>query len=753
MTRSWSFCDALADWIVQHGRCCLVVATVITCCALTQLHRLQFDDDFRNLFRTTDASANVITAIQNDLTCLVMIDGSPLITPEGLSVMYDVRQALEDKSAVAKITSMLDARQPRRVGKYFLPHFPGADADAERMARAVAETAGHPLLDGQLLSTDQQSTLMFVQLDPALTTRAEIRDAVDAVRSTLTTSLEGTKFRFELSGLPVIRMALANVFTRDQAMFNVGAATVAMIVSAIAYRSAYATLVILLGPMLGVLWSMAAVAWIGEPLSIVNGMIAPLTMAIGLTAAVHMMHHYRRRRQTGATASEAVHSMLQVVAPACGWAALTTMLGFLTLGAARLETVRHFGFLCAMAVALTFLAVLITLPALCSLLRLNFAKSTVANDGDSWLASKLCHVTRRVLMHPARYCVWGSLLTLGMLAVATQLKPAIGISEALPSTGDTTTALQAMEARFGGVLPITLVVQWPESTTGAQVLDAIGAAHTALEGQSFFSQPLSLVSLLQSLPGDSRREQFSELRYVPPEIVTQFFDSGARQSYVLVRSRDVGTHQLEPVIQQLDQQLAELTSAHPGFRFELTEVIVESVRVGNSMISDLARSLLLAVPLIALVMILVFRSWRLGLVSMLPNVFPLAATAACIVLFGWHLRLFTVSLFAIFFGIAVDDTIHIMLRFQREYQRGVSAREAILESMRHVGPAVVTTTIVLSAGISVLMVSQIFGIRRFGILFCCGLCWALVGDLILLPAALGWWYSASENQERPSQGS
>ena len=190
------------------------------------------------------------------------------------------------------------------------------------------------------------------------------------------------------------------------------------------------------------------------------------------------------------------------------------------------------------------------------------------------------------------------------------------------------------------------------------------------------------------------------------------------------------------MIRDIERRLGELELAHQGIEFRLTEVVVEAVRVGNEMINDLANSLLCAVPLIALALIVSFRSFRLGSVSIIPNVFPLAATAACIVLFGWHLRLFTVSLFAIFFGIAVDDTIHILLRFRRELLAGATVRDAILAAMRQVGPAVITTTLVLTAGLSVLLVSEILGIRRFGMLFCVGLCWALVGDLLLLPACL-----------------
>lgn len=749
MTNRSTKWDALAAWMVVHWRRCLLSAGLLTVAALTQVNRIQFDDDFRNLFRTANRAA-AVTDNHNDLTCLLMVYGAPLITSEGLGVVHDLHRQLDQLDGVTNVNSILDARQPRRVGKYFLPHFPGADADAERIERAAQTAAGHPMLDGQLLSAAQDSTLLFVQLAATLDSREQIQRAIEQVRSLVEERLATTPFEFQLTGVPVIRMTLYEVFTSDQWTFNVGATMVAILVSAIAFRSLRATLIILVGPVCGVIWAMATMAVVGEPLSIVNGMVGPLTLAIGLTAAVHMMYHYRRQCAGGAVAGEAAGSTIRIVAPACGWAALTTILGFLTLGIARLETIRHFGFICAAAVALTFLAVLATLPALCVWLQPSFSQAGAEPDAvePSRLEHWLLSVTRHVIDRPRRYCLLGVVLIVATLAVATQLKPAIAISEALPSSGDTLATLRLVEQRFQGALPITLVVQWPATASVAKVIDALVAAHDAMDGERYLSRPLSLVSLLRSLPGETVAQQRGQLRYVPPEITAQFYDSAACQSYIYTRCEDVGTHTLEPVVRDIEDRLRGLEQHHVGFDLQLTGVVIEAVQIGNEMINDLARSLLCAVPLIALVLVLTFRSWRLGTVSIIPNVFPLAATAACIVLFGWNLRLFTVSLFAIFFGIAVDDTIHILLRFRRELTGGATVHDAILEAMQKVGPAVITTTLVLSAGVSVLLLSQIFGIRCFGLLFCCGLFWALVGDLLLLPACLAWVFGGRDEPTR-----
>ena len=192
-------------------------------------------------------------------------------------------------------------------------------------------------------------------------------------------------------------------------------------------------------------------------------------------------------------------STLSVVAPACGWAALTTILGFLTLASARLATIQNFGLLCALAVALTFGAVLLLLPALCSLSGLSFAKkgSPESSAGNNNRLHELwMRFTQRVIQQPGGYCIVGCILIVVMLAMAANLEPAIGISEALPGRGKTLAAWKNVEAKFGGVLPVTLVIQWkPESQQG-EILDVMSAAHQAMEYPDMLSRPLSMMSLL-----------------------------------------------------------------------------------------------------------------------------------------------------------------------------------------------------------------------------------------------------------------
>ena len=201
--------------------------------------------------------------------------------------------------------------------------------------------------------------------------------------------------------------------------------------------------------------------------------------------------------------------------------------------------------------------------------------------------------------------------------------------------------------------------------------------------------------------------------------------------------RDAGFLYYEPAYDALDASLAALSDAYPGFRFDLTGDPVFYGRNLAQVTRDLMRSLALAAAIILAILWFVFRSWRIGALSVFPNAFPLAVTASLLYLVeGGGLELASVCSFTICLGIAVDDTIHFLTRFQHERLLTDDLEEAILRSVRGVGAALVTTTIVLVVGFGVVLTSEIPVNRLFAGMGVATIAAALLGDLVLLPAMM-----------------
>ena len=194
-----------------------------------------------------------------------------------------------------------------------------------------------------------------------------------------------------------------------------------------------------------------------------------------------------------------------------------------------------------------------------------------------------------------------------------------------------------------------------------------------------------------------------------------------------------------PPLARIREGVESIELRRPGTQIWVTGITVVAVDQLNRMIVDLASSLGLAVVVIVGVMMIALRSVRLGLVTVVPNVFPLAVTAAFLVWSGRRLELTSVVVFSVCLGIAVDDTIHFIMRYRRELVVDGDVGEALGRTLSAVGAALLTTTAVLVGGFAVVQLSEIPTMRLFSTLACLALLSALVGDLIFLPALLTWW--------------
>jgi predicted RND superfamily exporter protein len=213
-------------------------------------------------------------------------------------------------------------------------------------------------------------------------------------------------------------------------------------------------------------------------------------------------------------------------------------------------------------------------------------------------------------------------------------------------------------------------------------------------------------------------------------------DPEARMAIVRARVRDAGSRQLETVYADIRTELDALAATHNGWRFDLSGMSVISARNIRQLITDLGGSLLLEVAVIAIILALAFRSPVAGIVSLIPNVFPLAVIAAVLVLTGQSLDPATVIVFNVCLGLAVDDTVHVMAALARNRREGVSIASAMRRAIVETGNPVVLGGLVLGVGFAAVTVSSVPSLAGFGRLACAAIAAATVAELILLPAVL-----------------
>jgi predicted RND superfamily exporter protein len=205
---------------------------------------------------------------------------------------------------------------------------------------------------------------------------------------------------------------------------------------------------------------------------------------------------------------------------------------------------------------------------------------------------------------------------------------------------------------------------------------------------------------------------------------------------VRARIRDIGSRTLERVYDRIDAGLVGLEASHPGWRFQLAGMSVLSARNVRQLVRDLGSSLALEVVVIGTILALAFRSPLAGLVSLIPNIFPLAVIAAVMVATGRHLDPATVIVFNVCLGLAVDDTVHVLTALKRQRRPGLSMESAIRRGVAETGNAIILGGVVLTIGFAAVTVSRVPSLSSFGILACAAVAAATLAELVMLPALL-----------------
>ncbi|MCP3902197.1 MAG: MMPL family transporter [Planctomycetes bacterium] len=693
-----------AIWLDAHPRLAWLAVVAMTALAAFGATRVEFDVNLRNLFRSDDRRMEVLEELyrdfgSDDFDCVVLLRSEDMTAPAAAEAVGEI------------------ARRART-----LPE-----------VETVRTPLAHPAVAARLVSADRRSALILVRLVDTVDYLSYLDGGQCTLRRAVAESVEGTGVTAVLTGVPVIRAEILGTMQREQIRFMSFGSIAGAIIALLLFRSVVATVVVCTGALAGGLWTIGFFGLAGEPINPVNSAIPTLVLVVGLTDAVHLMHEFRVRRRNGTAVRDAARETLRVVGPACALTSLTTAIGFASLAAARIDVIERFGLAAAAGSVLTFAAVVSVVPLL---VRTNLG-------GRAGMARSRHHADGGfigfLLARARPVAVAGVFVTVLLAAASTQLVPSSSLQEGLPGRSPAAGAVRIIDGEFGGLMELIVRVEWDATMTLEHpvVLDTLARVHAVLESEALVGAPFSVLTVLGAVGGDDEpARKVRLLSRAPPGIVKRVVRPDLRRAVVTAPVPDSGTHVHAPVLDRLRTRLEAIDAETPLVKLVLSGTPVAVGRSADFMIEDLAVSLAIAAGVILVVMIVAFRSIVLGLVSLVPNVFPLVSAGALLVVTGRPLTITGVITFVVCLGIAVDDTIHVLTRVRRGVAGGLTVPDAVADALRSVGAALITTTAVLIGGFGTVLFSEMPMLSLFGELCCVALIAALVGDLVILPALL-----------------
>lgn len=673
---------------------------------------------------------------------VLVVQSPQFFTPAGAKAMRHVVDELEKIDYVRSILWM-DRVPILNIFGLPEPLFPRSEASAERFAAAQEKAMKHPLVGGQLLSEDGRTMLLLVTFDMDYIRSNEqctvlLRQAAEKAAA----DFSDVPITFQATGRMPAYITAMESHEANQLKYQLIGYGAIFIMAIILFRGIRAVLIVSLAPIVGVFWTLGFLKFLNLQDNPFNDVILPVLVSlVGLTDGVHLTVQIRKLRASGLTQQEAARNGVQQVGYACMLTSLTTAIGLGSLALAHNVWVQDFGWCSVIGVTLMFVAVVTIIPMVCSTwlgskIHLGHDKSLIDRN-----LTRIGELVEWVLKYPRAVSIVGIAATLVCIGISLTLRPDERRVNSLPEHSEAYQALNHMDHVLGGLEFARVDVNWNTEIgdTAPEILEVISEVDDLLHTEPLIGYPLSIRNLVESLPGDGDYgDRMMMLELLPPQLKRAFLTPEYGHAVVNFRVQDLGIARFGPVFTRLESGLAAIAAKHPEFTVNLEGDAIWRWKNLYQIVVDLAASLGTASLIILIVLSLAYRSWRIGLISLFPNAFPLAVTGAWLVFAGYNLELVSVCAFTVCLGIAVDDTIHFLSRYEEERTKTDDRETAIRRAFTGVGVSLVMTTVVLVAGFSTVAFSDSRDHHIFATMGALTIGFALLGDLIILPALISW---------------
>jgi len=517
------------------------------------------------------------------------------------------------------------------------------------------------------------------------------------------------------------------------------------------FRNLWGIIIPLIILTVGVVWTIAFSLYLGKPLDIMSVMLPTILSVIGLAAIIHFFNHYLNFLRHGFNKEEAIEKSFSEIFPAVFLTCLTTSLGFISLYFTTVPTLKLFGLYTGIGVLLMFVSVILISPGLLYLTPV-FRHKNELNNALKW----------RLGMRKAFSFVLSNRMSIPFFFLGISLLCLIAISKLnvngyildnLPREHELIEDFRFFDRNFGGSKPLEFSL---ESGNKAENIFQIEVLNELDKFEKFISEtfesgtilsPLTLIKKLNQAQnsGNERayaiptKGQFIRLQAYIKEALnlspSKIVSDDLKRGRLSTRVEDYGSLKGKRLKEQMDAFLKkEIDGDYLQIRMTGTSYLIDISH--ESVTVQMLRGLSLAFFLVAIITGFLFRSWRISIIVLIPNVLPLIWMGGMMWAFGIDLKLTTAILFTVAFGIAVDDSIHFMSKLRLELSKGRTWLYALKRTFIDTGKAIILTTLVLVSGFSVLIFSQ-FGVTYYsGLLISMSLVFALAADLLLLPILL-----------------
>lgn len=610
--------------------------------------------------------------------------------------------------------------------------------------------AGETLALGKLITDDFQDTQIIARstyISGENQHKVELVEEVNQFIQQHDYAAQG--YTLYISGDPFIGERFQTLTERDMAWLNPAMFFIILGILIGVFRTfsgTLAPLVVIISTMVLITSIQGILRW---PFTAVNSALIPTVIILSIGTAVHVLVEFFQFRREGNSPGAAVQRTIEDLFFPILFTCITTSIGFIALSVTELAPVREFAVLAAISPMIIFLLCMSTFPAVLTYIK---EQRSSSDQKSSFISRFLAALPSWIAQRRKPLAIIGLLFTFFSLYSVSHIEVDANITNYFKEGSSVNAGLDYFNEKFKGISNFEVIVDTGEDDgiKNPAVLQRVDAMQRAFEAYDETGVATSVVDFYKQINkalNEDDEEWFSlpTSREMAAQFLLLYENTGPDED--LSDLKDFSNRYLRvqiPVINMNESKAtALLKSIHtmlardfPDLSLEITGGLVmnnaQNVYVNNGMFQSFG----IAILVIGICFIVLFRSFKYGIIALVPSIIPVLLTGGLVSMAGIHMDLGTMIVGAMTIGIAVDDAIHLMSRYLLMRKRGYTVHAAIQHAINTSGRAVLLTSLILVSGFSVMLFGSFVSYIYVGLFSAMIMSFALIGDLIFIPAIL-----------------
>lgn len=743
---------ALVSWERKFVFLLLVIG--LTAAAVPLARKVKLDLGVESLYPAASQAVSdyekVRATFGTDEVAAIYVEDEQLFTPERLERLEVIHKQLTQLVFVTKVESLFTLPDLRDQGGMIstAPVLARLPKTPEQAIKAKERAVTNPLLRGQLIAGDGTALMMILRLAP------QHRDMpVETLVETLDDILhphQASFTRLFQIGDPFTQSWMRERLAADQRLILPLALVIVLVLLAVTQRSFWAGIIPVFNAGVAIVWTLALMQVLGIPVNFLNSILPALIVIIGATSDVHFVHEFREHLGQGMDGTTAMQATLKRLALPLLLTSSTTVLGFATTALNDLPILRDFGMAATLGMSGRFLVSMLLLPALLHVM-LTFMKprSTAGGPEGRWTGFIAAALVKFLLAHTRTILVLLAMICAFALCQARGIRAGNDLQSFIRPDSPVRVRDAVVREKLAGLTMLSLTLQADRGEflepRALKRLEAVAAKLRKVEGISAVTSFADLLARMNSqlrggrarlerVPDDAAAVQQMML-FLHPNDYRAYLTPDYSQACLQLRCDFTDSKRLLDLRRRIHALLDDREFNTSSYTLTGSALLVaeatESITRGQ--VSSLGGMMVM----VFLIVWGLFLSPRCGLITLIVNVFPVAMIFGIMGTAGIPLNVGTCMVAAITLGIAVDDTLHLLVRFNREARELKDERRGIEVAIREELAPISTTTIALASGFAALGLSSFQPVREFGLLSSGVMLLGMITDMIVTPVMFG----------------